>query len=115
MRPWARKLVKIALIVAGSGVLLALAGTFALRELLAQIPSYRQDLQSWVNRDLGLQLDFADLDARWGWRGPELTFRGASVAAAAGAEPFIRARAASVGMSPLRLLAVLVAKKDLGI
>jgi hypothetical protein len=43
MRPWARKLLKIALVVAGSGVLLALAGTFAVRELLAQIPSYRQD------------------------------------------------------------------------
>ena len=61
MRPWARKLVKIALVVAGSGVLLALAGTLAVRELLAQIPSYRQDLQAWVNRELGLELSFADL------------------------------------------------------
>ncbi|HUO67297.1 MAG TPA: YhdP family protein, partial [Gammaproteobacteria bacterium] len=115
MRPWARKLLKIALIVAGSGVLLALAGTFAVRELLAQIPSYRQDLQAWVNRELGLQLGFSDLYARWGWRGPELTFRDASVAAAAGAEPFIKARTASIGVGPLRLIAVLVAKSDIGI
>ena len=115
MRPWARKLVKIALVVAGSGVLLALAGTFAVRELLAQIPSYRQDLQAWVNRELGLELSFADLDARWGWRGPELTFRDASVAAAAGAQPFIKARTASIGVGPFRLIAVLVAKRDFGI
>ena len=113
MRPWARKLLKIAAVVAGSGVLLALAGTFAVRELLAQIPSYRQDLQAWVNRELGLQLSFADLDARWGWRGPELTFRDASVAA--GAEPFIKARTASIGVGPLRLIAVLLAKGDIGI
>jgi len=115
MRPWVRKLVKIALGVAGGAVLLALVGTLALRLLLAQIPSYRQDLQGWVNRELGLTLDFADLDARWGWRGPELTFRVASVAAAGSSEPFIKARAASVGMSPFRLLAVLVARRDIGI
>ena len=115
MRPWARKLVKIAVVVAGSGVLLGLAGTFAVRELLAQVPSYRQDLQAWVNRELGLELSFADLDARWGWRGPELTFRDASVAAAAGAQPFIKARTASIGVGPFRLIAVLVAKSDIGI
>lgn len=115
MRPWARKLVKIVLVVAGSALLLALTGTFALRELLAQVPSYRQDLQAWVNRELGLQLGFSDLYARWGWRGPELTFRDASVAAAAGAEPFIKARTASIGVGPLRLIAVLVAKRDIGI
>ena len=115
MRPWARKLLKITLVVAGSGVLLALAGTFAVRELLAQIPSYRQDLQAWVNRELGLQLSFSDLDARWGWRGPELTFRDASVAAAPGAEPFIKARTASIGIGPYHLIALLVAKSDIGI
>ena len=115
MRPWVRKLVKITLVVVGSGVLLGLAGTFAVRELLAQIPSYRQDVQAWVNRELGLQLSFSDLDARWGWRGPELTFRDASVAAAAGVEPFIKARTASIGIGPLRLIAVLVAKSDIGI
>src|SRR5215467_214907 len=96
MRPWVRKLVKIALAFAGAGV------------LLAQIPSYRQDLQAWVNSELGLTLNFGALDARWGWLGPELTFRDVSVAAAGSAEPFITARAASVGVSPFRLIAVLV-------
>jgi len=115
MRPWVRKLLKIALGVVGGAVLLALVGTFALRQLLAQIPSYRQDLQAWVNSELGLQLNFAELDARWGWRGPELTFRDASVAAAGASEPFLTARAASIGVSPFRLIAVLVAKRDIGI
>src|SRR5215831_630249 len=115
MRPWVRKLLKIALAVAGAGVVLALVGTFALRLLLAQIPSYREDLQSWVNRELGLTLNFGELNARWGWLGPELTFRDVSLAAAGSAEPFITARAASVGVSPFRLIAVLVAKRDFGI
>jgi uncharacterized protein (TIGR02099 family) len=115
MRPWVRKLVKIVLALAAAGVVVALVGTFALRLLLAQIPSYRQDLQTWVNRELGLTLNFGELDARWGWLGPELTFRDVSVAAAGSAEPFITARAASVGVSPFRLIAVLVAKHNIGI
>jgi len=115
MRPWVRKLIKVALVVAGAGMLAALVGTFALRLLLAQIPSYRQDLQTWVNRELGLQLNFAELDARWGWRGPELTFRDASLVAEGSVEPFITARAASIGVSPSRLIAVLVARRDIGI
>src|SRR5215831_563587 len=115
MRPWVRKLLKIALALAGTGVVVALVGTFALRLLLAQIPSYRQDLQAWVNSELGLTLNFGELDARWGWLGPELTFRDVSVAAAGDAQPFITARAASVGVSPFRLIAVLVAKRAIGI
>jgi len=115
MRPWVRKLLKIALALVGAGVLVALVGTLSLRLLLAQIPSYRDDLQTWVNRELGLTLDFAEVDARWGWLGPELTFRRVSVAAAGGGEPFVTARAASIGVSPFRLIALLTAKRDIGI
>jgi uncharacterized protein (TIGR02099 family) len=115
MRPWLRKLIKISLALCATGVLLVLAAIGGFRLLLTELPSYQDDLQAWVNRELGLQLTFARLDARWGWRGPELTFHDASVAAEAGIAPFLTARTASVGLSPTQLLARLLTKRELGV
>jgi uncharacterized protein (TIGR02099 family) len=115
MRPWARKLVKGTLILVGGSVLVLFAGIVGFRLLVTQLPSYQKDLQAWVNDTLGVRLTFARMDARWGWRGPELTFREASVAAADDATPFLTARSASVSMGPIALLARLVTARELGI
>ena len=80
MRPWLRKVIKITLALVATGALLTLAAIGGFRVLVTQLPSYQDDLQAWVNRELGLSLTFARLDVRWGWRGPELTFHDASVA-----------------------------------
>src|SRR5262245_26575812 len=97
MRRWLRRLVNAVLAVVVGGVLLAFAGTVGFRLLLDRLPSYESDLQAWVSRELGVELDFARLDAGWGWRGPELTFRDARVASSANAEPFLTSRVARVG------------------
>ncbi len=115
MPSWLRKVIKIAFALVATGVLLVLAAIGGFRLLVTQLPSYQDDLQAWVNRELALQLTFARLDARWGWHGPELTFHDASVAADARAAPFLTARTASVGSSPWQLLARLVAKRELGV
>jgi uncharacterized protein (TIGR02099 family) len=111
MRPWLRKLVNSALAIVAVAVLLAFAGTIGFRLLLERLPSYQTDLQAWVSRELGVQLDFAQLDAAWGWRGPELTFRDARVASAVDAEPFLTARRARVGFNPFNVVAGLVARR----
>jgi len=115
MRPWLRKLLKITLALAATGVLLMLVAIGGFRVLVTRLPSYQDDLQAWVNRELGLQLTFARVDARWVWRGPELTFHDASVADEPGTAPFLTARTASVGVSPARLLARLVTRRALGV
>src|SRR5688572_14792774 len=115
MRPWLRKLVKISLALVATGAFLVLAAIGGFRLLVTQLPSYQDDLQAWVNRELALQLTFARLDLRWGWHGPELTFHDASVAADAQAPPFLTARTASVGSSPWQLVTRLIAKRELGV
>jgi uncharacterized protein (TIGR02099 family) len=115
MRPWLRKLVKITLAFAATGVVLVGAAIVGFRMLVTELPSYQDDLRAWVNRELDLDLTFAAVDARWGWRGPELTFRDASVAAEAGAPPFLTARVASVGLRPSQLLLRLATKRELGV
>jgi uncharacterized protein (TIGR02099 family) len=111
MRPWFRKLVKAALVVVTTGVLLAFAATIGFRMLLERLPGYQTELQAWVSRELGVQLQFAGLEPTWGLRGPELTFRDARVASGDGAEPFLTARMARVGFSPFNVLASVVARR----
>src|SRR5262245_20306493 len=111
MRSWLRMLVNTALVIVAAGVLLAFAGTIGFRLLLERLPSYQTELQAWVSRELGVQLEFAQLDATWGLRGPELTFRDARVASNKDTEPFLTARLARVGFNPFKVAAGLVARR----
>jgi uncharacterized protein (TIGR02099 family) len=111
MRSWLRKLVNVSLVLVASGVLLAFAATIGFRMLLERLPSYQTELQAWVSRELGVQLEFARLEPTWGLRGPELTFRDARVASSDGAEPFLTARMARVGFNPFRVISSLVARR----
>ena len=98
MRPWARKSLKAAVALVAIFALLVCAGLVGFRVLVNRLPSYQDDLRAWVNDALGVRLTFASVDARWSWRGPELTFRDASLTAADDAAPFLTARVASVGV-----------------
>src|SRR4051812_1019481 len=115
MRPWIRKSIKAAVALVAIFALLVGAGLVGFRLLVNRLPSYQDDLQAWVNEALGVRLTYAVVDARWGWRGPELTFRDASVAAADDAAPFLTARVASVGVSPIALAARLLTQRELGV
>jgi uncharacterized protein (TIGR02099 family) len=115
MRPWVRNSIKAVVALVAVSALLVGAGLVGFRVLVHRLPSYQEDLQAWVNDALGVRLTFAGVDARWGWRGPELTFRDASVAAADDAAPFLTARIASVGVSPIALAARLITQRELGV
>ena len=69
------KLAKLALASAAVVVALLAVSIGGFRLLAAELPRHQADLQAWVNARLGLRLEFARVDAHWGWRGPELTFR----------------------------------------
>jgi uncharacterized protein (TIGR02099 family) len=115
MRPWLRKLVKGTVVAVGIVALLVGGAIVGFRVLVTRLPSYQDDVRAWVSDQIGMRLNFARLDARWGWRGPELTFREASVAAEDDATPFLKARIASVGVRPMALIARLVTKRELGV
>jgi uncharacterized protein (TIGR02099 family) len=108
-------LAKLALASAAVVVVLLALAIGGFRVLATELPRHQADLQAWVNERLGLRLQFARVDAHWGWRGPELTFRQASVAAAGDSEPFLTARGASVGFKPIALLVRLITRQEPGI
>jgi uncharacterized protein (TIGR02099 family) len=94
-------------VMAGAAVLVIVAaiGVGAFRLVVAQLPAYQSQVQAWARDELGLNFAFARLDARWGLRGPELTFYDASVARGdARDEAMVSARQATIGLSLFTLL-----------
>lgn len=99
-----RKLIKAFGIGAAGLVIIAAIGIGAFRIVVAELPSYQGQVRSWAREVLGLSVEFSRLDARWGLRGPELSFYEASVARpGAETEPMISAAEVTLGLSPVAL------------
>ena len=104
MPSFLRKLMKALGVGAAGLVILAAIGIGAFRLVVAELPSYQGQVQSWARDALGLSVSFSRLDARWGLRGPELTFYDASVARPdEETAPMISAAEVTLGLSPLTL------------
>jgi uncharacterized protein (TIGR02099 family) len=99
------KLVRALIAATGGVAVLLVVAVGGFRLAMTQLPTYQAELQAWVNESLGLRLDFKGLNARWSFRGPELTFRDVSVASAGGEEPFLVAKEARVLIDPWTALA----------
>lgn len=104
MKGLLRKLFKsLAYVAAALVILLALAvGLFRL--LLPRLPEYQDEIKAWANAAIGMQVQFADMDARWRLSGPELTFRDAELTPYEASSSLVEASEISVGVSLLRLL-----------
>ena len=99
-----RKLIKGLGVGAALLVIIAAMGIGAFRLVIAELPSYQGQVQAWAQDMLGLSVSFSRLDARWGLRGPELSFYDASVARPdQEAEPMISAGEVTLVLSPMVL------------
>ncbi len=99
-----RKLIKGLGVGAAMLVIIAAIGIGAFRLVIAQLPSYQGQVQAWAQDTLGLSVSFSRLDARWGLRGPELSFYDASVSRPdQEAEPMVSAAEVTLGLSPVVL------------
>jgi uncharacterized protein (TIGR02099 family) len=101
-----RKIIKALGVGAAGLVIVAALGVGAFRIVVAALPSYQEPLRSLAEEALGLAVQFSRLDARWGLRGPELSFYDASVMRpdGDGSEPIISAAEVTLGLSPLALV-----------
>src|SRR6185295_19505689 len=79
------------------------------------LPAHQDDVKAWVASKLGLDLQFAHLDAGWSWHGPELEFADVSVKTLDATAPFVTARAANVGFNPFRLAFQLLTGREVGV
>ncbi len=84
-------------------VLLAvLVGLFRL--FLPRLPEYQDEIKAWASDAIGMQVEFAGMDARWGLHGPELSFYDAELIRPTSGTRVIAASEVGVGVSLLRLL-----------
>ena len=92
--------------VTGAVALILLAmSAGVLRLVVIQLPSYQGEVWEWVQTELGVNLEFSQLDARWSLLGPEFSFRDATLSRVGDeANPLLSAAEASVTLSAPALL-----------
>ena len=105
MKRLLQKLIKyLAYVGAAVVIVLALAvGIFRL--MLPRLPEYQEEIKSWASAAIGMQVDFAAMNARWRFSGPELNFINAELKKPGAAESLLSADEVSIGVDLLRLLA----------
>ncbi len=86
-----------AAVVAGMLILAALA-LGALRLAIARVPDNAARIQAWVEQQTDLRIEYASIDARLRWFGPEIVLRGVRVLEHDGSEALLLAREGSVGL-----------------
>ena len=93
----------LAYLMAALVILLAVAvGIFRL--LLPRLPEYQEEIKDWANSAIGMEVEFADMIARWRLSGPELTFQDAELSVYDSETSLLTAQEVSVGVSLMRLL-----------
>ncbi len=115
MPTWVRRVVKGTLIVKAIGVALVVLAIVGFQVLINRLPAHQEEVKAWVAQELGLELEFASLDASWSWRGPELVFGDTSVTTVGDTTPFVRAREVSVGFNAFSLLTQLAMGREVDI
>ncbi len=104
IRRFLQRLLKIAAhTAAGIVIFLAiLVGLFRL--FLPRLPEYQEEIKSWASAAIGIQVEFTEMDARWGLSGPELNFYGAELIRPGQETRLLAAEVVGVGISLMRLL-----------
>ena len=87
------------------GLILLAMSAGVLRLVVVQLPSYQGEIWEWVQTELGVSLNFSQMDARWSLLGPEFSFRDATVSRiGAEADPILSAVEASITLSAAALI-----------
>lgn len=104
MRNLLQKIIRSLIYLAASLVILLAVAVGLFRLLLPRLPEYQEEMKAWADAAIGMQVEFADMNARWRLRGPELTFHDAELTLHAAESSLLTAGEVSVGVSLLRLL-----------
>lgn len=83
-------------------LLAVMVGLFRL--FLPRLTDYQEDIKTWATAAIGVEVDFAGMDARWRLSGPELNFYQAELTRRGDDESLIEAGEVTIGVGLLRLL-----------
>ena len=99
------KRVRNFLVYFGAGLLILLAVAVGLfRLFLPRLTEYQEDIKGWATAAIGMEVDFAGMDARWRLSGPEVNFQDAELSRIGSPESLIEAAEVTIGVGLIRLL-----------
>ena len=89
----------------GAGLLILLAVAVGLfRLFLPRLTEYQEDIKGWATAAIGMEVDFAGMNARWRLSGPEVNFNDAELSRIGSPESLIQAAEVTIGVGLIRLL-----------
>ena len=98
MKHWLKKLIR-GTAYSGAALVIVLAiavGVFRL--MLPRLPAYQDEIKSWASSAIGMNVEFAGMNARWRLSGPELSFYGAGLNHDETGVSLLRAEEGSIGV-----------------
>ncbi|HEX9208364.1 MAG TPA: YhdP family protein [Steroidobacteraceae bacterium] len=97
-RRFATRLWRVVAATAGGLLVCAALVITALRVAIAYLPQHADHLRAWVEQQTHMHIEYASLDARLRWYGPEVVLREVRILDEAGTQALFAAREASVGL-----------------
>lgn len=104
MKQLFRRLLKIAAYFSAAIVILLAVAVGLFRLFLPRLPEYQEEIKSWVNSAIGMQVEFSGMNARWRFSGPELNFYNAELLLPGEDGGAFAADEVSIGVAFTRLL-----------
>ncbi|MDZ7644830.1 MAG: DUF3971 domain-containing protein [Woeseiaceae bacterium] len=104
MKRFLQRLMKFTAYLAAALVIVLAVAVGLFRLLLPRLPEYQDEIKSWANAAIGMQVEFSGMNARWRLSGPELNFYNAELALPGTAGGAFAADEVTVGVELARLL-----------
>jgi len=99
-----RRLIKFLAYVAACIVILLAIAVGLIRLFLPRVPEYQDEIKEWASAAIGMQVEFSDIDPRWGLRGPELLFYDAELIRLGSGDRIVAAEEVRIGVGLMRLI-----------
>ncbi|MDG2375392.1 MAG: hypothetical protein P8M18_03480 [Woeseiaceae bacterium] len=104
MKHWLKKLIRGTAYTGAALVIVLAIAVGVFRLMLPRLPEYQEEIKTWASSAIGMNVEFAGMNARWRLSGPELSFYGAGLNHDETGVSLLRAEEVSIGIGLWRLV-----------
>ncbi|MEE3236764.1 MAG: DUF3971 domain-containing protein, partial [Pseudomonadota bacterium] len=104
MKRFPRKLIQTIVYLGAMIVIVLAIGIGIFRLMLLRAPVYQEEIKAWASNSIGMDVEFAGMNARWRLSGPELSFYDAKLNHHVTGASALKAEEVSIGVGLWRLI-----------
>lgn len=104
MKKLLQKIFKYLAYLAAALVILLAVAVGIFRLMLPRLPEYQEEIKDWASAAIGMTVEFSDMNARWRFSGPEVSFFDAVLSQPDSDEAILTTQEVSIGVGLLRLI-----------